>query len=54
MGTHSYRNPVSRHYSDRGFGPAYADGSYVVGYFEMGGGYGRVERVAYVTAFRMS
>ena len=43
--------PQPRHFfAKHRFGPAYPDGSYVIGYFEIGGGYGRVERVAYVTA----
>ena len=34
----------ARHYSERGFGPAYADGSCVFGYFTMSGT--RIERIA--------
>ena len=34
----------ARHYSERGFGPAYADGSSVVGYFTISKT--RVERIA--------
>ena len=35
-------------YGRVGLGPAFADGSYVVGYYEMAAGYGQVEIVAYL------